>query len=195
MHKWRLIVGISGVKNSLIFIMLINPLFSHADTCSAETCQSDSVVTHYVGHFSVGSMLGWKEKEFEGETAYNIVLDPEINKTVLKASSHTSASGLFYTQKINLGKTPWIHWSWKTSQHYQNPLEDKKEGDDFVARLYLIIDGGIFFWNTKALNYVWSSDGELGQSWPNPYASNNLMHAVETGKQHVNQWRFYSRNV
>ena len=176
------------IKNSFIF--LITVLSSHA-----ETDQTVDLGIHYVGHFSEGSTLGWKEKEFEGETVYELVFDKEINKTVLKATSQASASGLFYAKKINLEKTPWLHWSWKTSKHYQNSVEEKKQGDDFVARLYLIIDGGVFFWNTSALNYVWSSEVEKGQSWPNPYSSNNLMHSVEMGKQSLNQWMFYSRNV
>jgi len=178
------------IKNSLIFSFLITVLSSHA-----ETDQTVDFGIHYVGHFSKGSMLGWEEKEFDGETVYGLVFDKDINKTVLKASSQASASGLFHTKRIDLAKTPWLQWSWKTNQHYQNPFEDKKQGDDFVARLYLIIDGGIFFWNTKALNYVWSSELEIGHSWPNPYVSNNLMHSVETGKQHLNQWQFYSRNI
>jgi hypothetical protein len=78
---------------------------------------------------------------------------------------------------------------------YSNLDESKKQGDDFVARIYLIIDGGLFFWKTRALNYVWSSSFTRGQAWPNPFTANATMLAVESGGKNLGKWLHYSRNV
>lgn len=154
-----------------------------------------------IGHFSQGDLTGWEEKEFSGQTDYQIVTDTSTSantgkaKKILKANSNNSASGLFKEQRIDLQKTPYLHWSWKTQHLYSGLNEVKKEGDDFVARIYIVIDGGMFIWKTKALNYVWSSSFKENEFWPNPYTSNAIMFAVESGTKNIGKWVKYKRNV
>jgi hypothetical protein len=73
--------------------------------------------------------------------------------------------------------------------------ERQKSGDDYPARVYVIIDGGVFFWNTKALNYVWSGNQPKESSWPNAYTSNARMVAVESGDEKLGQWVSEKRNI
>jgi len=148
-----------------------------------------------IGQFSKGELHNWKEKVFDGKTQYTIIHDPHIQQTVLQAISRHAASGLFYEKRIDLEQTPYLNWSWNTSSSFQGLNENKKSGDDFVARIYVVIDGGVFFWNTVALNYVWSSSHALGEHWLNPYTSHATMVAVESGKEHLGIWRHYKRNV
>jgi len=148
----------------------------------------------HIGNFSNGQLDGWKNKSFAGNTEYTLTKDTTF-KQVLKADSHAAASGLFREVRIDLEKTPWIHWSWKTDQLFSGINENEKGGDDFVARLYIVVDGGLIFWNTRALNYVWSSSHQSGQNWPNPFTSNATMIAVESGNSGLGQWQYYSRNV
>ena len=140
-----------------------------------------------IGQFSEGHMDGWKNKKFKGETKYTLVTDPVTQKQVLQAISKDGASCLFFKQKINLAQTPWLHWSWKPETVFTNMYETEKKGDDYVARIYVVVDGGVFFWQTLALNYVWASS--------HPYTSNAQMLAVESGAEHANQWQYYKRNV
>ncbi len=158
---------------------------------------ADDKMTLKIGAFSSNTLKGWEHKSFDGKTSYTLIPDPApgIKRTVLKATSHATASGLFRKRRIDLEKTPWIHWSWKTKQLFSNIDENEKHGDDFVARLYIVIDGGIFFWNSRALNYVWSSSHQTGETWPNPYTSRATMLAVESGASRLNQWRYYKHNV
>jgi hypothetical protein len=150
----------------------------------------------YIGNFSEGKLNNWEVKEFSGKTEYNIVNDYQgSKKRVLKATSHNAASGLFMEKRIDLHKTPYLHWSWRTEKLYSNLDESKKKNDDFVARIYLIIDGGLFFWKTRALNYVWSSSFAQGKAWPNPFTANATMFAVESGEKNLGKWLHYSRNV
>lgn len=149
----------------------------------------------YVGHFSKSERSGWQEKVFAGENAYQFINDSARNQQVLRVHSDKSASGWFKTQRIDLQKTPYLHWSWKSEQLYVGLDEQSKQGDDYIARIYIVIDGGMFFWNTRALNYVWSSNSAKERVWANPYTSNALMVAVESGPSHLNQWVSYRRNV
>jgi len=161
------------------------------NTTASEPARSEQL---HIGMFSQGSIEGWKNRSFAGETAYTLVTDPTAGE-VLKATSHGAASGLFLERRIDLEQTPWLHWSWKTEQLFSGIDETQKEGDDFVARLYIVVDGGLIFWNTRALNYVWSSSHQRGEHWPNPFTSNATMFAVESGNKGLGQWQHYSRNV
>jgi hypothetical protein len=170
-------------------------LFPENGTSSNVSISEETIF--YIGKFSDGTLDGWESKSFDGKTVYTFVTDStsEQKSSMLKASSHNAASGLFRELRIDLKKTPWIHWSWKTEQLFLNINESEKSGDDFVARLYIIIDGGIFFWNSRTLDYVWASSHQTGETWPNPYTSNATMLAVESGNAKLGQWQHYKRNV
>lgn len=159
--------------------------------------QTNKVEDLYIGMFSQGDLDGWQEKEFNGSTQYKIVDTTGVNSEtkVLMAKSNNSASGLFKEQRIDLQKTPYLNWSWKSDSSYSGLNEKEKKGDDYVARIYVVIDGGMFFWKTKALNYVWSSSSVKNEAWPNPYTGNATMFSVESGKQNLGKWVNYKRNV
>lgn len=149
----------------------------------------------HIGSFSQGDLDGWQVKKFIGDTEYKMVSNSIHADKVLMASSNNSASGLFKEQRIDLQKTPYLHWSWKTQQLYVDLQEQTKKGDDYVARLYVVINGGLFFWQKRALCYVWSSSSNTELSWSNPYTSKITMFAVEVGSQNLDQWNAYQRNV
>lgn len=171
----------------LIFIPLLLLSVAPFSICAAEIIS--------IGQFSTGSLHGWEEETFDGKTAYSFVVDAGSDTKVLQAASANSASGLFFKQRIDLNKTPFLHWSWKTASQFKNTNENTKAGDDFVARIYVVIDGGFFFWKTLALNYVWSSSHQTGEKWDNPYTSHATMFAVESGSTNLGQWVSYTRNV
>ncbi|MCF7820887.1 MAG: DUF3047 domain-containing protein [Mariprofundaceae bacterium] len=178
-------------------VAFVSGLMLFPETGTAATIPSAEEVPFYIGRFSNGTLDGWESKSFDGKTIYTLIMDSTSDQKsrMLKASSHNAASGLFRELRIDLRKTPWIHWSWKTEHLFSNINENEKSGDDFVVRLYVIIDGGIFFWNSRTLNYVWSSSHQTGETWPNPYTSNATMLAVESGKARLGQWQHYKRNV
>jgi hypothetical protein len=148
-----------------------------------------------IGQFSSANLSNWKEKVFDGKTEYTFILDKDTQQHVLQAKSSSAASGLFCKMRIDLEKTPYLNWSWNTSSSFDGIDETKKAGDDFVARIYVVVDGGFFFWKTLALNYVWSSSHQKGETWRNPYTSNATMVAVESGKENLGIWQHYKRNV
>lgn len=146
-----------------------------------------------VGNFSQASLSGWEEKSFMGNSQYEFTVIE--NSQYLRASTNGMASGMFKEVSVDLTKTPWINWSWQIENIYKNNNEQTKEGDDYAARVYVVISGGLFFWNTRAVNYVWSSHEPEGSSWPNAYTSNAKMIAVRSGDQQAGRWIKERRNV
>jgi len=135
----------------------------------------------------------WKKKVFSGVTSYELVnID---NRHVLKAVSNQSASGLVRKIKVDLNKTPFMNWSWKVDSILNNVDETKKSGDDYPARVYVVISDGFFFWQTRALSYTWASKQPRGSSWPNAFTDKATMVAVESGEDLVGEWVEEKRNI
>jgi hypothetical protein len=139
-------------------------------------------------------LSNWEHKEFSGNTIYSI--NKYKQRFALKAISNDSASGLVLTKKIDLLKTPYLNWSWLAEKKLIGLEEQTKSGDDFIARIYVVIDGGFFVWKTKSLNYVWSSNQEPGMLWDNPFASSNVkMMSLRGIESKTGQWYFEKRHV
>jgi len=144
--------------------------------------------------FNVFDQHAFEEVRFKNETIYQVVLLDSIK--VLKADSQASASGLLLKKNIDLSKTPYLNWRWRIEKGLPELPETTKSGDDYVARIYLIHSGGWFFWQTKALNYVWSSRKVKEQTWPNAYAPDNaLMKAVRDQSDESGVWFSEKRHV
>lgn len=147
-----------------------------------------------IGEFTSGALTGWEQKSFSGTTTYNIVA--EAGRKVLKASSNKTASGLVRKIKVDLNKTPVLNWSWKIDGQLKGLKEQSKQGDDYAARIYVIVDGGFFPWNSKAMNYVWSSNQGRGTTWGNAFLPKNAkMTAVRGTQDRAGAWQNEKRNV
>lgn len=139
-----------------------------------------------IDDFSASSLSGWKVRSFVGETDYQLVkLD---GKAVLKAQTRQSASALYRELRVDLRKTPYLNWSWRVDNVY--PIKDQlvKAGDDFPARIYVVIKTGWLPWDTRALNYVWSNYAVAMTSWPNPFTARAIMIPLRYGDAGAGQW-------
>lgn len=137
------------------------------------------------------TLEGWTSKVFKGNTLYqSTILD---GMAAIKAEARASASGLFREIEIDLHKTPILNWRWHIERTFTANDERSKPGDDYPARVYVVISGGAFFWRTKALNYVWSSHQPVGAQWPNAFTRNAQMLAVTSGAPQG--WVSVKRNV
>ena len=147
-----------------------------------------------VGLFSSGSIDGWENKTFSGSTDYHII---KLDKLmVLKAESQSGASGLFKEQRIDLLKTPYLNWRWRIDNRLENLDEQSKSGDDYSARVYVVVSGGWAFWKTRAINYVWAGNTAKGSVWPNAFAGNNaMMLAIRSSDDKTHTWYQEKRNI
>jgi len=136
----------------------------------------------------------WEHKVFAGQTKYSIV--NHKGQRAVKAQSNGAGSGLFLKKRIDLQKTPFINWRWLVEQKLSGLNERQKKGDDYIARIYIVIDGGIAVWKSKSVNYVWSSNQARNQVWNNPFAGNKVKMISVRGKDDtLGQWFSEKRNV
>ncbi len=163
-------------------------------TTQSVCAQPSDPERHPVGEFSSGSTRGWQPIAFKHATQYQIVRDGPLQ--VLRATSSDSASGLVYRQRIDLARTPYLVWRWKIANPLDNVHETTRAGDDYAARIYVVIDGGLLFWKTRALNYVWAYGSAPGTTWPNAFAGSNAkMLALRWREDPVDTWQTEKRNV
>ncbi len=150
-------------------------------------------VTRQPDYFSSGELSAWKAHTFAKPTIYKLVTLK--GETVLEASSVNAASALYQPVQIDLHNTPYVNWKWKISDALGEINELKKTGDDFAARIYIVLSPKLFHLKPRSLNYVWSSNQPIGTSWRSPYSKDVVMLAVQSGNQRAGGWIVEKRNV
>ena len=146
-----------------------------------------------VGHFSAADRQDWQEKVFKGETRYSF--DSRSGRPALFADSRGTASGLYREIRIDLNRTPWLNWSWRVDRVLGSIDERQKAGDDYPARVYVVVSGGAAFWKTRSLVYVWSSNQPVGATWNSAYTDNVRMMALRSGTAEAGRWVEEKRDV
>jgi hypothetical protein len=142
--------------------------------------------------FKGEQILKWEKKSFKGETDYKLVT--ENGRRVIQAESRGTASGLFAKVDLDPSAYRYLTWSWKIKNTIANGNEKSKSGDDYAARVYVVFPGR-FFWQTRAINYIWANNLPKGQSVPNAFTSNAVMLAVESGPDNAGKWMTARRDV
>jgi len=145
-----------------------------------------------VSHFAADGLSGWETKSFKGTTDYRLV--KEDSRTVVKATSHDSASGMIRKIRFQPSKHRYLRWSWKIADTIKGGDEKAKGGDDYAARVYIVFPGK-FFWQMKAVNYIWANKLPIGEFVSSPYAADSKMVAVESGNGKAGQWVTETRDL
>jgi len=145
----------------------------------------------HLGKFSNDDLTGWKDEIFKGKTNYTLIR--ENGRSVLKAHSEKAASGLIMKVKLDSRDYPILAWSWKVDHTLKKEDVTRKSGDDFAARIYVVFPR-TFFWQTRAINYVWAAKLPKETSVPSPYTSKAIIVAVESGDEKTGQWVSEERN-
>ncbi len=174
-------------------LRLLTAIFTIGALLAKETHAADQ--TSAVGEFSKATLAGWERKAFKGETTYDFVYDPAKRATVLQALSNAAASGRFRKLVVDLTKTPFLNWSWKVSDPIVGIDENAKAGDDFSARIYVVVERGIMGMNSLSVNYVWAHQHPAGSTWPSPFTKRVRLVAMNSGSTRLNAWVSHKRNV
>ncbi len=155
---------------------------------------ADSHQRILIDNFASGNLNQWTVQSFAGTTDYQIIsLDKQ---PALRAVSHASASGLLKQQKIDLLQTPFLNWQWRIENTLGKINEQSQSGDDYSARIYVILDGGWTFWKTRAINYVWASNSPKDSRWPNAFAGHHaMMLAIRSRQDKSTTWYQEKRNI
>ena len=134
-----------------------------------------------------------KVRGAENKTVYT--LGSNENGNFLKAVADNAASGLGKEIKVNLNKTPYINITWKIEKDLVGIKEDTKKGHDFAARVFAVKKTGATPLSNRAINYVFSSNADVGLNWSSPYTKKSVDNVLSTTKRSLNQWVTVKANV
>lgn len=148
-----------------------------------------------LSRFASDGLERWQTRGFDDVPASDYALVELDGRTVLRARCAGGASLIGVEREIDLERTPVLHWSWRVDNVFSGIEERRKAGDDFAARVYVVIDGGLLVWRTRAVNYVWASREPAGTNWLNPFRDEAMMVALQSGDAGSRRWVHESRNV
>ena len=134
-----------------------------------------------------------KVRGADNKTSYTI--GSNENGNFLKAIADNAASGLGKQIKIDLNKTPFINITWKIEKDLQGIKENTKKGHDYAARVFAIKKTGATPLSNRAINYVFSSNSEVGENRPSPYTKKSIDNVLATTKDNLNVWVTVKANV
>ena len=134
-----------------------------------------------------------KVRGADSKTKYSI--GNNENGNYLKAEASNAASGVGKEVKIDLNKTPFINITWKIEKDLKGIKEDTKKGHDFSARVFVIKKTGATPLSNRAVNYVFSSNRNIGENWSSPYTKKSVDYVLSTTKDNFNEWITVKANV
>ena len=134
-----------------------------------------------------------KVRGADSKTKYSI--GNNENGNYLKAEASNAASGVGKEVKIDLNKTPFINITWKIEKDLKGIKEDTKKGHDFSARVFVIKKTGATPLSNRAVNYVFSSNRNIGENWSSPYTKKSVDYVLSTTKDNFNEWVTVKANV
>ena len=146
--------------------------------------------------FTQEELDGLKVRKVRGadsKTVYSV--GNNENGNYLKAEANNAASGVGKEVKIDLNKTPFINITWKIEMDLKGIKEDTKKGHDFSARVFVIKKTGSTALSNRAVNYVFSSNRNVGENWPSPYTKKSIDNVLSTTKENLNKWVTVKANV
>ncbi len=134
-----------------------------------------------------------KVRGADNKTIY--ILGSNDNGNYYKAIADNAASGLGKEIKIDLNKTPIINITWKIEKDLPGIKENTKKGHDFAARVFAVKKTGATPLSNRAINYVFSSNSEIGFNSPSPYTKKSIDNVLATTKDNLNKWITVKANV
>jgi len=134
-----------------------------------------------------------KVRGADNKTFYSI--GNNENGNFLKSVADNAASGLGKEIKIDLNKTPFINITWKIEKDLPGIEENSKKGHDYAARVFVIKKTGATPLSNRAINYVFSSNNEVGLNWPSPYTKKSIDNVLASTKNNLNKWITVKANV
>ena len=134
-----------------------------------------------------------KVRRADNKTIYSIGSNEKGN--FLKSVADNAASGLGKEIKIDLNKTPFINITWKIEKDLPNIEENTKKGHDYAARVFVIKKTGATPLSNRAINYVFSSNNDVGFNSPSPYTKKSIDNVLASTKENLNEWITVKANV
>ncbi len=169
------------IKIIAIYFLFISPVFA------------EKLLVFNFTEEELNSLDVRKVRGADAKTLYSI--GKNENGNYLKAVAENAASGIGKEIKINLDKTPFINITWKIEKDLKGIRENTKKGHDFAARVFVIKKTGATPLSNRAINYVFSSNSNVGKTWPSPYTKKSVDRILASTKSNLNEWVTVKANV
>ena len=134
-----------------------------------------------------------KKRKVKGETTWT--LGSNESGEYIRAEAEGVGSGLGKEILIDLNRTPIINITWKIEKDLSGINENSKKGHDYAARVFVVKKTGSTALSNRAVNYVFSSNNEIGKYWRSPYTKKSIDYVLSTTKQNLNEWVTVKANV
>ena len=143
--------------------------------------------------FSDEELKTLKVRKVKGETTWSV--GSNENGNFIRAEAEGVGSGLGKEIEIDLNKTPFINIVWKVEKDLSGITENSKKGHDFAARVFVVKKTGKTALSNRALNYVFSSNSNVDETWRSPYTKQSIDYVLATTKKNLNEWVTVKANV
>ena len=157
------------------------------------TCFAEEVKVFEFTDKELSKLEVRKVRGADNKTIYEV--GSNENGNFLKAIADNAASGLGKEVKIDLDQTPFINITWKIERDLPGIKENTKKGHDFAARVFVIKKTGATPLSNRAINYVFSSNNEIGFYSPSPYTKKSIDNVLASTKNELNEWITVKSNV
>ena len=160
---------------------------------SSNTIKADEIRAFDFTETEISELQVKKVRGADNKTQYTVGTNE--NGNYLKSIADNAASGLGKEIKIDLNKTPFINITWKIEKDLFGIKENTKKGHDYAARVFVIKKTGATPLSNRAINYVFSSNNEIGSNWPSPYTKKSIDNVLASTKVNLNEWITVKSNV
>lgn len=156
----------------------------------------------------------WTVVTLPGTKPNELALVEDGGATVLRIRAAQAAGSLTHKLAADPNRTPTLSWRWKVDRVVGKADLNRKEGDDYAARLYVFFDvreeslpladrarlglARLLYGPevpAAAICYVWDNRHDVGTSAWNRYTSRVRMIVVQSGEERAGQWTRHSRDV
>ncbi len=168
-------------KIVIFFLFLISSTFA------------DNLIIFNFTKDELDSLKVRKVRGADAKTNYSV--GSNENGNYLKAYANNAASGVGKEVKIDLNKTPFINITWKIEKDLKGIIEESKKGHDFSARVFVIKKTGATALSNRAINYVFSSNRNIGENWQSPYTKKSIDNVLSSTRNNFNEWVTVKANV
>jgi len=144
-------------------------------------------------NFSEEEFKQLKVRKIKKYTQYS--LGSNKNGNFLKSIAEGQASGLGKEISIDLNRTPFLNITWKIEKNLSGINERSKKGHDYAARVFVIKKTGSTALSNRAINYVFSSNEDIGEYWSSPFTKKSIDYVLATTKLNDNEWVTVKTNV
>lgn len=140
--------------------------------------------------------------------------EKEDGTPIIKATSEEAISSVTTPLRADPFEFSTLEWEWKIEKVLESGDLTEKDGDDFVARIYVTFDYPVselpfgqklkyraykaftsFDIPLRSLNYVWASKEDIGTIAESPFTNWVQYIVVNSGNEEAGKWVSLKRNI